>query len=124
MAAAFGLPLIQPSTGLVEEGEPFVGFRIEPDPAMCPLYQARLIRGVSIGPSPDWLRYRLIAVGLRPISNIVDVTNYVMMECGQPLHAFDRDLLKGNRIQVGLARDGMTLVTLDGQERVLTPATC
>ena len=120
VAAAFGLPLTVPPASLVESGEAFTNFSIEPDPALCPLYQARLIRGVKIGPSPDWLRYRLLAVGLRPISNIVDVTNYVMMECGQPLHAFDRDLLRGNRIRVGLAEDGMTLTTLDGQDRTLT----
>lgn len=120
VAAAFGLPLTVPQTDLAEGGEAFENFGIEPDPALCPLYQARLIRGVKIGPSPAWLRYRLIAVGLRPINNIVDVTNYVMMECGQPLHAFDRDLLRGDRIRVGLAEDGMKLTTLDGQERLLT----
>ncbi len=119
VAAAFGLSLTVPSADVVEVGAPFENFRIEPDPELCPLYQARLIRGVTIAKSPDWLRYRLLAVGLRPINNIVDVTNYVMMECGQPLHAFDRDLLRGDRIRVGLASDGMTLTTLDGQERAL-----
>jgi len=120
VAAAFGLPLSMPKIELEERGSAFEGFRIEPDAALCPLYQARLLRGVKIGPSPAWMRYRLLAVGLRPISNIVDVTNYVMMEFGQPLHAFDRELLRGDRIRVGLAEDGMTLTTLDGQERVLT----
>lgn len=120
VAAAFKLPLTMPATVLHEEGEPFADFTIEPDPDLCPLYQARLIRGVRIGPSPDWLRYRLIAVGLRPISNIVDVTNYVMLECGQPLHAFDRDLVQGDRIRIAPAADGMVLTTLDGQDRVLT----
>jgi phenylalanyl-tRNA synthetase beta chain len=120
VAAAFGLPLSVPKADVVEQGDAFENFRIEPDPALCPLYQARLIRNVKIGPSPDWLRYRLLAVGLRPINNIVDVTNYVMMECGQPLHAFDRELLRGDRIRVGLAEEGMTLTTLDGQERLLT----
>jgi phenylalanyl-tRNA synthetase beta chain len=120
VAAAFGLPLTIPQADLVESGDVFDGFAIEPDPELCPLYQARLLRGVTIKPSPDWLRYRLLAVGLRPISNIVDVTNYVMMECGQPLHAFDRDLLRGDRIRVGLADEGMTLTTLDGQDRTLT----
>jgi phenylalanyl-tRNA synthetase beta chain len=119
VAAAFGLPLTVPAADLAEAGAPFENFRIEPDAELCPLYQARLIRGVTISKSPDWLRYRLLAVGLRPINNIVDVTNYVMMECGQPLHAFDRDLLRGDRIRVGLASDGMTLTTLDGQERAL-----
>jgi phenylalanyl-tRNA synthetase beta chain len=120
VAAAFSLPLTIPQAELAESGDVFEGFAIEPDPELCPLYQARLIRGVKIKPSPDWLRYRLLAVGLRPINNIVDVTNYVMMECGQPLHAFDRDLLRGSRIRVGLAEEGMSLTTLDGQERVLT----
>ncbi len=120
VAAAFGLPLTIPQADLVESGDVFDGFAIEPDSELCPLYQARLLRGVTIKPSPDWLRYRLLAVGLRPISNIVDVTNYVMMECGQPLHAFDRDLLRGDRIRVGLADEGMTLTTLDGQDRTLT----
>jgi phenylalanyl-tRNA synthetase beta chain len=120
VAAAFDLPLTLPALDLVEQGGVFENFAIEPDPALCPLYQARLIRGVRIAPSPDWLRYRLLAVGLRPINNIVDVTNYVMMECGQPLHAFDRDLLRGDRIRVGLASEGMTLTTLDGQDRQLT----
>lgn len=120
VAAAFKLPLSMPEFSLIEDGAPFAGFAIEPDPALCPLYQARLIRNVKIGPSPDWLRYRLLAVGQRPISNIVDVTNFVMLELGQPLHAFDRDLLRGNRIRVGLAEEGMVLTTLDGQDRVLT----
>jgi phenylalanyl-tRNA synthetase beta chain len=120
VAAAFGLPMSVPQPELVESGEAFEGFAIEPDPELCPLYQARLIRNVRIAPSPDWLRYRLLAVGLRPINNIVDVTNYVMMECGQPLHAFDRDLLRGDRIRVALAEEGMTLTTLDGQDRKLT----
>ncbi len=120
VAAAFDLPLTMPAAGLQEDGAPFAGFTIEPDPELCPLYQARLIRGVKVGPSPDWLRYRLIAVGLRPISNVVDVTNYVMLECGQPLHAFDRDLLRGDRIRIAPAVEGMTLTTLDGQDRVLT----
>jgi len=120
VAAAFGLPLTIPQPGLVESGDAFEGFSIEPDPELCPLYQARLIRGVKIKPSPDWLRYRLLAVGLRPINNIVDVTNYVMMECGQPLHAFDRELLRGSHIRVALAEEGMILTTLDGQDRVLT----
>ena len=119
VSAAFGLPLTVPAADVVESGAPFENFRIEPDPELCPLYQARLIRGVKIAKSPDWLRYRLLAVGLRPINNIVDVTNYVMMECGQPLHAFDRDLLRGDRIRVTPASDGMTLTTLDGQERAL-----
>lgn len=120
VAAAFELPLGLPEIQVREEGEAFTGFRIEPDPALCSLYQARLIRDVAIGKSPDWLRYRLLAAGMRPINNIVDATNYVMLEFGQPLHAFDRNLLRGNCIQIRTATEGMRLTTLDGQERVLT----
>lgn len=69
-----------------------------------------------------WMRHRLHAVGVRPISNIVDVTNYILMELGQPLHAFDRDKLEGGRTEISVARDGERIVTLDGQERVLTSA--
>ncbi|MDQ7062709.1 MAG: phenylalanine--tRNA ligase subunit beta [candidate division KSB1 bacterium] len=85
----------------------------------CPRYTARLIRHVKIGPSPRWLVDRLRAVGLRSINNVVDVTNYVMMETGQPLHAFDYDLLKGGRIVVRTAKDGEKFVTLDGKEHTL-----
>ncbi|NLY41320.1 MAG: phenylalanine--tRNA ligase subunit beta [Desulfovibrionales bacterium] len=120
VAAAFALPLTMPAVQVRESGEAFTQFRIEVDPALCPLYQARLIRGVRIGPSPAWLRYRLLAVGLRPINTVVDITNYVMLELGQPLHAFDRDRLEGQRIQVALATEGMAFTTLDGQDRVLT----
>lgn len=120
VSAAFGLPLTMPAINLVEGGDAFTDFTIEAHRELCPLYQARLIRGVKIGPSPAWLRYRLLAVGLRPINNIVDVTNYVLMECGQPLHAFDRDLLRGQRIRVDTAQAGETFVTLDDQPRLLT----
>jgi phenylalanyl-tRNA synthetase beta chain len=120
VSAAFDLPLTMPTVNLVEGGEPFTNFTIEAHPQLCPLYQTRLIRDVTIGPSPAWLRYRLLAVGLRPINNIVDVTNYILMECGQPLHAFDRDLLRGRRIRVDTAQAGETFVTLDDQTRLLT----
>ncbi len=89
------------------------------DPERCPRYAARVIEGVEIKPSPDWLRRRLEAVGLRSINNIVDVTNFVLMEYGQPLHAFDFDLLHEHRIVVRTAEDGEKFVTLDGVERVL-----
>lgn len=92
-------------------------------PDLCPRYIARIIRNVRIGPSPEWLQQALKAVGIRPINNVVDITNYVMMECGQPLHAFDYELLDGHRIVVRRARPGDHLVTLDGQERALTPET-
>ncbi|WP_018887811.1 phenylalanine--tRNA ligase subunit beta [Paenibacillus massiliensis] len=87
----------------------------------CSHYAARVIKGVKIGPSPLWLRNRLMAAGIRPINNIVDITNYVMLEYGQPLHAFDADKLEGKQISVRLANAGETMVTLDDQERKLEP---
>ena len=91
------------------------------DPDLCPRYVARVIRGVRIGPSPFWLRRRLEICGVRPINNVVDATNYVMLEVGQPLHAFDLTLLRERRIVVRRARSGEGLVTLDGVRRALTP---
>lgn len=88
---------------------------------LCPHYAARIVRGIKIGPSPAWMQRRLTAVGLRPINNVVDVTNYVLFETGQPLHAFDFNKLAGRRIVVRTARDGETLRTLDGMDRKLTP---
>jgi len=80
---------------------------------LCPRYIARLLRGVTVGPSPDWLVQRLDAVGLRSINNVVDATNYVLMEYSQPLHSFDYDKLAGGRIVVRRARDGERLVSID-----------
>jgi len=88
-------------------------------PDLCPRYAARVIQGVRIGPSPPWMRIRLEAVGLRPISNVVDVTNFVMMEFGQPLHAFDFRYLEEGRIVVRGARDQEEFVSLDGKTRLL-----
>src|SRR5262245_33546512 len=90
------------------------------DPDLCPRYAARLVRGVKIGPSPDWLVKRLETIGQRPINNVADVTNYVLHELGQPLHAFDFEKLGGHRIVVRRAAPGEKLKTLDGVERTLT----
>jgi phenylalanyl-tRNA synthetase beta chain len=89
------------------------------DPEGCPRYAARLIRGITIGPSPAWLARRLESVGLRSINNVVDVTNYVMMELGQPLHAFDFSRLREGRIVVRRADDGAMFTTLDGKQHRL-----
>jgi phenylalanyl-tRNA synthetase beta chain len=91
-------------------------------PNLCPHYTARLIRGVKVGPSPAWMTRRLEAVGIRPINNIVDVTNYVMMELGQPLHAFDFAKIDGGQIVVRNASRGETLVSIDGRNRELAPS--
>jgi phenylalanyl-tRNA synthetase beta chain len=91
------------------------------DSVGCPRYIAAVIRGVSVGPSPEWLRARLLAIGARPINNVVDATNYVLHEINQPLHAFDLRTLRGNRVIVRRAHAGETLVTLDGERRALTP---
>jgi len=92
---------------------------VEPD--LCPRYCASLITGIKIAPSPSWLQQRLNSCGMRPINNVVDVTNYVMLEYGQPLHAFDYHNLKGRQIIVRRAGDGETITTLDGSERTLNP---
>ncbi len=90
-----------------------------PDPELCPRYTARMVRNVKIAPSPKWMRERLRAMGVRPINNIVDITNYVMLEYGQPMHAFDYRYVKGGHIIVRRAKDGEELTTLDGNVRKL-----
>ena len=89
------------------------------DPEICLRFTARVFEDVKIGPSPLWLKQRLMAAGQRPISNVVDITNYVMLATGQPLHAFDLDEVRGRRIVVRRAREGETMTTLDGAERTL-----
>lgn len=90
------------------------------DKTHCPRYAARLVKNIKIKPSPEWLKSRLLSVGLRPINNIVDITNFVLMERGQPLHAFDFDTLAEKRVVVKLAQAGDKFTTLDGKERTLT----
>ena len=108
----------QPKTnGRAEE---FTSVEIK-DADLCPRYAARLVRGVKIGPSPDWLVKRLEAIGQRPINNVSDITNYVLHEVGQPLHAFDFAQLEGQKIIVRRAKAGEKLTTLDGVERELQP---
>ncbi len=91
-------------------------------PELCPKYTARFFRGVTVKESPEWMRKRLESIGIRAINNMVDITNYVMMELGVPLHVFDRDLLKEGRIVVRTARDGEKIVALDGKEYSLATA--
>ena len=89
------------------------------DPDLCPRYCARVVKNIKIAPSPEWMQRRLAASGIRPINNLVDITNYVMEEYGQPMHAFDYDQIAGHEIIVRRAEDGEKFVTLDGQERTM-----
>jgi phenylalanyl-tRNA synthetase beta chain len=91
------------------------------DPDLCPRYCASLVTGINIAPSPSWLQQRLNSCGMRPINNVVDVTNYVMLEYGQPLHAFDYHKLRGGQIIARRAGNGESITTLDGSKRALTP---
>ncbi len=122
VAALLEDPVTLPDGAYVEtepSASSFVDIQIV-DPDLCPRYTASVIRGVTIGQSPRWMRDRLTAAGLRPINNVVDVTNYVMLEWGQPLHAFDYDKVRGRKIIVRRAGDGEKIVLLDGTERTLT----
>ena len=89
------------------------------DGELCPRYTARMVKNVKIAPSPKWMRERLRNSGVRPINNIVDITNYVMLEYGQPMHAFDFSCVDGGRIVVRTAREGEVIQTLDGNDRKL-----
>lgn len=90
------------------------------EPELCPRYTARMVRNVKIAPSPAWMRERIRNAGMRPINNVVDITNYVMLEYGQPMHAFDFSCVKNGEIHVRLAKEGETIQTLDGNERKLS----
>jgi phenylalanyl-tRNA synthetase beta chain len=119
VAALFDVPLAPwPGVEPSRAGDEHVAVDVE-DFAGCPRYLARLFRDVAIGPSPVWLKARVIAAGMRPISNVVDVTNYVMLALGSPLHAFDHDTLNGGIVGVRRAHDGEEIRTLDGQLRKL-----
>jgi phenylalanyl-tRNA synthetase beta chain len=89
------------------------------DPGLCPRYAGVFIKGIKVSPSPAWLLEKLQSIGLKPINNIVDITNYVLHDIGQPIHAFDADKLEGNKIEVRLAASGEKIITLDGVERIL-----
>ncbi|MDE3228960.1 MAG: phenylalanine--tRNA ligase subunit beta [Chloroflexota bacterium] len=122
ISAFTGQPLREPAISVKEKGaaaSKLMKLEVR-DAEMCPRYTARVVRGVKIGPSPAWLADRLTAAGMRPISNVVDVTNYVMLELGQPLHAFDYDKVADHTIIVRRADEGETLTTLDDVERTLT----
>lgn len=119
LGAFYDLPVVVPEVDFEQEGTTKAVVRIEA-PDRCPRFTAREITGVTVGPSPLWMRLRLRDAGVRPITNIVDVSNYVMLELGQPLHAFDLDRIVDETIVIRLATEGELLTTLDGVERVLT----
>lgn len=113
----FHPPVIK-KTGNDEDINDYLNIRVE-DTNLCKRYCARMVKNIKLAPSPEWMQRRLAASGIRPINNIVDITNYIMEEYGQPMHAFDYDLLAGHEIVVKCAKDGDTFQTLDGQMRNL-----
>ncbi len=125
LAAYFGIAMQYPemSHSLTPEEEDARGRLLESVTVEaeddCPLYTAHMVTGVKVGPSPEWLKSALVAVGLRPINNIVDITNFVLLELGQPLHAFDAAKIGGKKLTIRHARDGEKIVTLDDKERGL-----
>ncbi len=126
VSVLFGQPLTVPPAAVTESGDSVQSassISIE-CPDLCPEYHGRVIRGVKIGPSPMWLRDRLAAVGINSVNNVVDVTNFVMMECGQPLHAFDLDKLHGQKIIVRRAKKGETITAIDQRQYALTEQMC
>lgn len=120
-AATFRKQFCEPeikATGNSEDIHDYLKVSVE-DTKLCPRYCARMVKNIKLAPSPDWMRRRLAASGIRPINNIVDITNYVMEEYGQPMHAYDYDQIAGKEIVVKCAKDGEVFQTLDGQERQL-----
>jgi len=123
VAALLGTNLREPPLDRLGSGGPkALDVRIEDDHA-CPRFAAALLTGIRIGPSPAWMQARLVAAGMRPIDNVVDITNYVMLELGQPLHAYDHRKLRGGLLVARQARRGESLRTLDGVDRVLPEGT-
>jgi phenylalanyl-tRNA synthetase beta chain len=122
LAAATGAPFQMPTVSIQEDEktpiEEAVNIVVK-DPENCPRYTARVIEGIQVAESPQWLKDRLTACGMRPVNNVVDATNYVMLECGHPMHAFDLDHLEGEII-IRSAGNGETIETLDGKSRTLT----
>lgn len=121
LSAIFGRPLRRPPAAFADPDKPPTDFpSIEVrDTVGCPRYTARIVRGLRVGPSPQWMQRRLTLAGVRPINNLVDITNYVLLETGQPLHAFDLARLRGGRVIVRRAAAGERMTTLDGIERQL-----
>ena len=120
-AVTFGKPFCPPvvePTGNDEDVNDFISVEVN-DTVLCPRYTARVVKNIKVGPSPEWMQRRLAAQGIRPINNIVDITNYVMEEYGQPMHAYDLSTIAGQKIIVRRAEDNEKFVTLDGQERTL-----
>ncbi len=120
-AATFRKPFVPPAVKTVGNGEDvndYISVEVR-DPELCPRYCARVCKNIKIAPSPEWMQRRLAASGIRPINNLVDITNYVMEEYGQPMHAFDLEAIAGRKIIVRRAEDGEEFQTLDGQMRKL-----
>ena len=120
-AVTFGKPFCPPvvePTGNDDDVNDFISVEVN-DTELCPRYTARVVKNIKVGPSPEWMQRRLAAQGIRPINNIVDITNYVMEEYGQPMHAYDLSTIAGQKIIVRRAEDNEKFVTLDGQERTL-----
>lgn len=120
-AATFGrefCPPVVKETGNSEDVNDYIKVTVK-DQELCPRYTARVVKNIKIAPSPEWMQRRLAAQGIRPINNIVDITNYVMEEYGQPMHAYDWDMIAGHEIIVRRAENGEKFTTLDGQERIM-----